>query len=84
MKFQAQQEMYSMNDGAVTCDVANVDGVVDTPRGVVRSGDQQATADRPADDDVVVLLDTRGQQVNPLPTRMTVAEALDDSLGPRC
>jgi hypothetical protein len=26
MNFQTQQEMHSMNDGAVTCDVANVDG----------------------------------------------------------
>lgn len=32
----------------------------------------------------VVLFDTRGRQVNPLPTTMTVAEALEDTLGPRC
>lgn len=79
MNLSARQEIRSMNGGAVT----NADGTVDVPR-VARSGEQQATADRPVDDGDVVLLDTRGRQVNPLPTRMTAAEALEDSLGPRC
>lgn len=72
-----------MNDGAVTRDVTNADGTMEAPRGRARSGAQRATADRPADDGDGVLFDTTGRQVNPLPTKMTLAEALDDSLGPR-
>ena len=46
-------------------------------RGVARG------SHRPADDDGdLVLFDTGGRQINPLPTRMTVAEALEDGLGP--
>lgn len=68
-----------MNDGAVTCDVANVYETVDAPRGK----QQATTTDRTRDDGDIVLVDTRGQQINPLPTRMTVAETLEDALGPR-
>ena len=68
-----------MDDGAAMRDATNADGFLGAPRGVARSDERQATAD----DGDVVLFDIRGRQVNPLPTTMTVAEALDDSLGPR-
>jgi hypothetical protein len=68
-----------MNDGAKTPDVRNA---LDAPRGVAQGGEQQPTVSRSTDNDIV-LFDTRGRQINPLPTRMTVAEALEDSLGPR-
>jgi len=45
-------------------------------RGVTRRIVQDAALD-------VVLLDISGRQINRLPTTMTVAEALEDSLGPR-
>jgi len=56
--------------------------VPNVPSGVAQRGGQQSVADRLADDNVV-LFDTRGWQINPLPIRMTVAEALDDSFGLR-
>lgn len=39
--------------------------------------------DQATDEESYVVVDARGQQVNGLPTTMTVAEALEDSLGPR-
>jgi hypothetical protein len=72
----------TMNEGAMTHDATNADGALKAPRRVARSGRQQPTADLPVDGDVV-LFDTRGQQIDPLPTTMTVAEALDDALGSR-
>ncbi len=73
----------AMNEGSMTHDVTNADGALEAPRCVARSSGRQPAADRPVDDGDVVLFDTRGRQVNPLPTRMTVAEALEDSFGPR-
>jgi len=71
-----------MNDGAVTRDVIDADGAVDAPRGIARRGEQRATADR-RNEVIFVGVDARGRQINPLPTTMTAAEALEDSLGPR-
>lgn len=57
--------------------VTNADDVLADPSSVARS-------DRLTDDaSDVVLFDTRDRQINPLRTTMTVAEALEDSLGPR-
>ena len=54
-----------------------------TARAVI-GADEVVQSDQPtADDSDIVLVDTRGRQITPLPTRMTVAEALEDSLGPR-
>ena len=58
-----------MHEGAVTRDVTNAD---ETP--------SEPTVGRLADEVTFVVVDTRGRQINPLPTSMTVAEALDDSL----
>jgi len=72
----------AMNEGTVTHDVTNADEPLITPRRVARSG-RQPMAERTVDDGDAVLCDTGGQQISPLPTTMTVAEALEDSLGPR-
>jgi len=82
MSLSVQRRIKNMNDGAVKRDVWNVDGALDVRSGGGRSGEQQPTTDWPADDNIV-LFNTRGQQINPLPTMMTAAEALEDSLGPR-
>jgi hypothetical protein len=73
-----EMQMHPMNEGSLTPDVRNADGAPAAPRGVARGGHR--TAD---DDGDGVLFDTRGQQINPLPTAMTVAEALEDTLGSR-
>ena len=73
----------AMNEGAMTCDAMNADGALETPRRVARNGRQQLAAAWPVDDVDAVLCDTRGQQINRMPITMTVAEALDDALGPR-
>ena len=57
-----------MSDGAMTRDATNADGALGTPLGDVRSGEQQPTADRPADEAILVVVDTRGWQINPLRT----------------
>ena len=85
MNLSAQRrikEMHPMNEGAMPRDERSIDGALDAQRSVARSGERQPAADRSADDGIV-LLDTRGQQINPLLTTMTAAEALEDSLGPR-
>ena len=66
-----------MNASAAVRAVMSTDDTLADPRGVARS--EQLTDD----DDDDVLVDTRGRQVKPLPTKMTAAEALEDSLGPR-
>ena len=83
MDTKTTKTMHFINCGVVKRDVTNADSTVDVPRGVAPCGEQQTTADLPADDSDVVLFDARNQQIRPLLTRMTVAEALDDSLGPR-
>jgi len=78
LSVQRTKKMHPMNEGAVASDVQKADGALTVPRGVARGGH------RPADDDGdVVLFDTRGRQITPLPTTMTVAEPLEDSLRPR-
>lgn len=78
LSVQRIKKVHPMNKGAMTPDARNADGALAEPRGVVRGGY------RPANDDGdAVLFDTRGRQVNPLPTRMTVVEAREEALGPR-
>jgi len=82
MELSDQRRIEATNEGAVAREARNANGALGTPRGGAWGGERQPTAGRPADDDVV-LVDARDQQVNPLLTTMTVAEALEDSLGPR-
>jgi len=72
----------AMNEGSMTHDVTNADGALEAGRRVSRPGRQPRASDRPVDDVDAVLCDTMGQQINALPTTMTAAEALEDSLGP--
>ena len=58
-----------MSEGALTRDVTKADETPSEPQ-----------VGRSADKVTFVVVDTRGRQINPLPTSMTVAEALDDSL----
>ena len=73
----------AMNEGSMTHDVTNTNGALVAPRCVAWSSGRQPAADRPVDEVTFVVVDTRGRQINPLSTTMTVAEALDDALGPR-
>jgi hypothetical protein len=82
MNLSAQRRIENTNEGTVGRVARRADGTLGTSRSVAQSGERQPTAGRPADDDVV-LFDARDRQVNPLPTTMTAAEALEDSLGPR-
>jgi hypothetical protein len=66
----------TMNASAAARTMMNVDEALADQR-------DGARREQPTDDGDAVLFDTRGQQLNPLPTTMTTAEALEDSLGPR-